>query len=157
MNLSVDQIYKVKVIKIIKAGVIVELEDKSTQLIHISNIANNYIASIDAYVSVGDVFDAMAVPSTVKGVELSLKHLKLKNRDPEVEAASEVHKRSNREPRTKETSKIVSDVRSREPSKKSVDAMLADLRNQDDGEFDYHRRNKANRNNRRQANKRNRR
>lgn len=79
MEIQLNQKYTVKVIKIIKCGCIVELDDKSTQLIHLSQISNQFVRCPEEFVSVGDVFEALGVPGVKNPVELSLKHLGLTN------------------------------------------------------------------------------
>lgn len=77
MEIQLNQKYTVKVIKIIKCGCIVELDDKSTQLIHLSQISNQFVRCPEEFVSVGDVFEALGVTGVKNPVELSLKHLGL--------------------------------------------------------------------------------
>lgn len=75
--MELGSIYKVKVERIVKSGIIVKLEDGSTELIHVSKLSNDYVKNIEDFVSVGDVFDAKCVEGKQKDTELSLKHLNL--------------------------------------------------------------------------------
>lgn len=77
MELSVGSYYSVSVVRLINSGAIVELEDGSTQLIHISNISNKYVSNISDFVSVGNTYSALAINGKVKPIELSLAHLDL--------------------------------------------------------------------------------
>lgn len=79
MKLQVGQKYDVVVVKILDFGAVVEMEDKSTELIHISNIADEYIADVCEYVSVGEHYSAVCQSGKHKEFELSLKHLGLKS------------------------------------------------------------------------------
>lgn len=83
MELVASQKYPVKVLRIIKAGLIVEMEDKSTELIHISKIANAYVSNAADFVTVGETYEAEAIQGTARPVELSLKHLNLKSTAPQ--------------------------------------------------------------------------
>lgn len=77
MELKLGQTYKVKVIKLIQYGCIVKLEDNSTELIHLSQISNQFVNNVEEFVNVGDMFDAKGVSGTKNPVQLSLKHLNL--------------------------------------------------------------------------------
>lgn len=77
MNLAVGQSYKVKVVKFTQAGAIVELEDKSTQFIHISQISDKFVHSIGNFLTIGNTYDAVAIEGKARPVELSLRHLHL--------------------------------------------------------------------------------
>lgn len=80
MQLVESEFYIVKAIELNNYGVVVELEDDTTQLIHISQISNEYVSTVESYVSVGVQYQAKAV--NVNGrVQLSLKHLYLKSCD----------------------------------------------------------------------------
>lgn len=58
MKLEPNCEYQVEVIRIVKSGVIVKLEDSSTELIHISNLSNRFVTKIEEVVSVGDKLKA---------------------------------------------------------------------------------------------------
>lgn len=58
MNIEPNSEYEVEVIRIVKSGVIVKLEDSSTELIHISNLSNRFVSKIEDVVSVGDKLKA---------------------------------------------------------------------------------------------------
>ena len=75
MKLVEGNHYKCKVIKIIKIGAIVELEDHSTELIHLSKIANCFISDVGLFLKVGDELDALGVSGSKRPVELSIKHM----------------------------------------------------------------------------------
>lgn len=78
MTLEIGSTYHVKVIKLLDKAIIVRLTDNSTELIHVSKIANAFVQSPEEYVSLDDEFDAIGVKGLTKPVELSLKHLELK-------------------------------------------------------------------------------
>lgn len=81
MELTVGSNYGVTVKRILdKVGIIVEMEDKSTELIHISNIAPCYVADINHFVSVGDEYVARCEEGKDRPVQLTLKHLQLASR-----------------------------------------------------------------------------
>lgn len=85
IKLQIDKYYDVTVISILNVGVIVELEDNSTELIHILKIANNYIADVCDYVSVGDQYSAQCIEDKDGRTCLSLLHLNLQSRDNSIE------------------------------------------------------------------------
>ena len=80
MNLKVGQTYDVTVVKILGFGAIVALEDGSTELIHISNISESYVADVSDFVDVDHTYSAMCIAGNMKPEELSLKHLNLVSR-----------------------------------------------------------------------------
>ena len=77
MSLELGRTYTVTAEKIISHGVIVRLEDGTTELIHVSNISSDFVKNIQDYVTVGDQYEACCIESQVKPAELSLKHLNL--------------------------------------------------------------------------------
>lgn len=79
MELQIGKKYKVTVSKIIKVGAIVEMEDGSTELIHISNISNDYVANIEDFVTVGSAYEATCQAGKTKSIELTLRPLNLKS------------------------------------------------------------------------------
>lgn len=84
MELIIGNDYKVVVTKIIQSGIIVELEDKSTQLIHISNLSDKFVSDINLMFAVGDVANATAIAGKVKPVELSIKAYSAKHTEPTI-------------------------------------------------------------------------
>lgn len=98
--MELGSIYKVKVERIVKSGIIVKLEDGSTELIHVSKLSNDYVKNIEDFVSVGDVFDAKCVEGKQKDTELSLKHLNLHSK------VQKEYKNTNRYINTKKDNKI---------------------------------------------------
>ena len=75
MILKLDQHYQVKIIEILKNGVVAKLEDGETTFIHISKLASTYIHDISKAVKLNDVYDAIGVVGKDRDVELSLVHL----------------------------------------------------------------------------------
>ena len=61
-----------------KSGAIVQLDDGSTALIHISRISDKFVADIRDFVQVRGEYVARGVAGTARPVELSLKHLDLR-------------------------------------------------------------------------------
>lgn len=58
MTITPNAEYQVEVVRIVKSGAIVKLEDDSTELIHISNLSNRFVAKIEDIVNVGDKLTA---------------------------------------------------------------------------------------------------
>lgn len=80
MQLVVGDKYLVIVSHIVNAGVVVKLSDNSTQLIHLSNISDQFVRSPADYVRPGDKYEAECICGFNGKVQLSLKHLKLRRR-----------------------------------------------------------------------------
>lgn len=105
MELQLGQTYKVEVIKIIDYGCVVRLEDRSTELIHLSQISPKFVKHVEEFVSIGDVFEAQGVPGLKNPVQLSLKHLNLVS--PYANANKQDNQSNNRNsrPSVKESSR----------------------------------------------------
>lgn len=80
MQLVVGDMYEVTVSHIVNAGIVVKLSDNSTQLIHLSNISDQFVRSPADYVRPGDKYEAECICGFNGKVQLSLKHLKLRRR-----------------------------------------------------------------------------
>lgn len=80
MELKIGQKYEIEVIKILKYGIIVKLDDESTQFIHISNLSDKFISDISDILNVGDRRLATGVSGNKYPVELSLKRSSRHNR-----------------------------------------------------------------------------
>ena len=80
MKLIVGKEYDVVVKEVLpKVGAVVLFEDDSTALIHISNISNEYVDDVRNFVRENGSYMARCQEGKYKPVELSLKHLDLKN------------------------------------------------------------------------------
>lgn len=73
MNLEIGSQYQVTVIKIVQCGAIVEAEDGSTHLIHVSKLSTKYVSDVSTIVNVGDKLTVVGIQGTARPVELSLK------------------------------------------------------------------------------------
>ena len=81
MRISPGKHYKVVAQKIIdKVGVVVLMEDGSTHLVHISNIADCYVKDIAQFITVGEEYDASCEYSSIRLLQLSFKHLHLEEK-----------------------------------------------------------------------------
>ena len=79
MNLEVGKQYNVTVVKVLPIGAVVELEDKSTELVHISNIADCFVADVADFVTVGNNYVATCEEGPKKPLQLTFKPLGLKS------------------------------------------------------------------------------
>lgn len=77
MQLVLDQSYSVTVVKTVPAGIVVKLNDGSTELIHLSNVSTKFVKDPLDYVSIGDKYDAKCIVGFNGKLQLSLKHLEL--------------------------------------------------------------------------------
>lgn len=74
MPIEIGSIVEGKVIKITKFGAFVELEDRSQGLIHISQIANQFIKDVSDHLHINDLVKVKVLSLDKKGYfELSLK------------------------------------------------------------------------------------
>lgn len=80
MNLELGEAYIITPIRFDTYGAIVELQDGSTSLLHVSQISENYVKDPSEYLSIGQEYVAKGVQGIgTKPVQLSLKHLGLKS------------------------------------------------------------------------------
>lgn len=73
MKLIVGQRYSCKAIEIKSYGAVMQFEDGSTQLLHISNLAEDFVKDVNDYITVGKTYEVTAVPGQVKPIEISMK------------------------------------------------------------------------------------
>lgn len=75
-----------------KLGIIVEMEDGSTQLIHISNLSEGYVNDVTQFGSTGDHLIATCITGERHDLELSLTGVNKQERAPRhLEEASKDH------------------------------------------------------------------
>ena len=80
MKLEAGKKYDVIVIRAIKSGIIVRLKDDgSTELIHVSNISDRFVKNVEDFVTIGEEYTAECIDGYDGRLQLSLKHLNLKN------------------------------------------------------------------------------
>lgn len=83
MELKNNEKYEVTVVEVIpKTGAVVRMEDGTTQLIHISNISDEYVRDVNDYVSVGETLIARCQEGKREDrpLELSLRYLGISSR-----------------------------------------------------------------------------
>ena len=83
MELKNNEKYGVTVVEVIpKTGAVVRMEDGTTQLIHISNISDEYVRDVNDYVSVGELLVAKCQEGKRESrpLELSLRYLGISSR-----------------------------------------------------------------------------
>lgn len=73
MRLVIGDVYTCKAKEILKFGAIMEFEDGSTQLLHISNIAEGFIKNIEDYITVGETYKVLAIKGAHHPVEITMK------------------------------------------------------------------------------------
>ena len=74
MNLELGAKVTVECIKILEKGIVVKLEDSSTEFIHISNISSLFVRNITDFVNVGEKYEAICIAGRARPIELSLIH-----------------------------------------------------------------------------------
>ena len=61
MILELYETYDVEVIQLLNQGVVVSLSDGSTQFVHISKLSDDFVETLEGYISVGDKKTAVCV------------------------------------------------------------------------------------------------
>lgn len=112
MNLVLGEHYNVVVVKFVSSGIVVRLEDRSTELIHTSRISDKFVKDPANFVQVDQILDAECVEGRTRPLELSLKHLNLNN---------------NRNERPNTTIKQNIPVDTKEHKSESLDDMIAQM------------------------------
>lgn len=72
MNLQIGLELNVTCIKILEKGCIVELEDQSTEFIHVSNISRSFVRYVEQFVTVGKQYIARCISGRARPIELQL-------------------------------------------------------------------------------------
>lgn len=73
MNLVIGNKYKCKAVEIREYGAIMEMEDGSTQLLHISNISDKFVRNVSDYITVGESYEVTAIQGRVRDVEITMR------------------------------------------------------------------------------------
>lgn len=82
MDLEKKQLVRGKVVKITRFGAFVKLEDGTEGMVHISQISDDFVRSVEDYLRVGDEIEARPLRRNDKGMlELSLKEANLKPKE----------------------------------------------------------------------------
>ena len=127
MNLELGEVYIITPIRFENFGAIVELQDGSTSLLHVSQISDKYVKDPSEYLSIGYEYVAKAVQGVgARPVQLSLKHLGLQSCFEKTESDKDF-KPTRKKPYQKP--KMLTSPRSQSESKfyrKSLDDMIAD-------------------------------
>lgn len=127
MNLEIGEVYIITPIRFETFGAIVELQDGSTSLLHVSQISDNYVKDPAEYLTIGQEYAAKGVEGLGnKPVQLSVKHLGLQCCSKKLECDKDF-KPTRKKPYQKP--KILTSPRSQSESKcyrKSLDDMIAD-------------------------------
>lgn len=103
MELVEHQSYRVTVIRTVPSGVVVRLEDDSTELIHLSNVSKQFVKDPLDYVDIDGSYDAECIIGFNGKLQLSLKSLNLtrqiKQSVPKVNTECEAHRLVTRSPK----------------------------------------------------------
>ena len=84
MSIEVGSIVEGKVTRITNFGAFVELEDDKSGLIHISEVANEYVSDVGDFLHEGEIVQAKVVSIDANGkVALSIKRMKTPAQDAE--------------------------------------------------------------------------
>lgn len=158
MTLEIGSIYHVKVIKLLDKAIVVRLLDNSTELIHVSKIANAFVKAPEEYVSIDDEFDAVGVKGQTKPVELSLRHLDLKKFNATIAEPKIINPNSKQKPKqhsklSQNASNPPKPIHSKLDRKLSLDEMIKKSNKQFEDKFrdrkDFTKKNKNRRKNKR--------
>ena len=84
MAIELGSVVEGKVTRIMNFGAFVELEDKKVGLIHISEVADEYVNSVSDFLNEGDTVQAKVVSIDTNGkIALSIKKLKQQQKQEE--------------------------------------------------------------------------
>jgi len=75
MHFTIGERYLGEVIEIKPYGAVLKFSDESTYLLHISNIADEFVQDVSKYVSIGDTCEVLAIPGKVKAIELTRRNV----------------------------------------------------------------------------------
>ncbi len=93
MAIEVGGVVEGKVTRITNFGAFVELEDEKSGLIHISEVANEYVSNVSDFLHEGETVQAKVVSIDANGkVALSLKRMKPPVQEAEKPAARTINK-----------------------------------------------------------------
>jgi len=73
MRLYVGERYVGTVIRIESYGAVLQFNDESTQLLHISHVSDEFVSDLNDIMHVGDQCEVYAIPGKVKSVELTIR------------------------------------------------------------------------------------
>lgn len=73
MQLVIGKKYTGQVTSILPYGAVLQFEDGSTQLLHISNMSDGFVSNIEDFVMLGQPCEVTAVPGSVKDIEITLR------------------------------------------------------------------------------------
>ena len=73
MKLVIGEKYTGQVTSILPYGAVLQFDDGSTQLLHISNISDNFVSNVADFVVLGQYYEVTAVPGSVKDIEITLR------------------------------------------------------------------------------------
>ena len=81
MDYIVGQHVQCKAVKVVPFGVFMYCPNGEELLCHISNVSDRYVANVADFVTVGEIYDCKVIIDRAGKIGLSLKHLKLQNRN----------------------------------------------------------------------------
>lgn len=81
MDYIVGQHVQCKAVKVVPFGAFMYCPNGEELLCHISNVSDRYVANVADFVTVGEIYDCKVIIDRAGKIGLSLKHLKLQNRN----------------------------------------------------------------------------
>lgn len=81
MDYIVGQHVQCKAVKVVPFGAFMYCPNGEELLCHISNVSDGYVANVADFVTVGEIYDCKVIIDLAGKIGLSLKHLKLQNRN----------------------------------------------------------------------------
>lgn len=81
MDYIVGQHVQCKAVKVVPFGAFMYCPNGEELLCHISNVSDRYVANVADFVTVGEIYDCKVIIDKAGKIGLSLKHLKLQNRN----------------------------------------------------------------------------
>ena len=73
MRFNIGEKYIGKVVSVETYGAVLQFNDESTQLLHISHISDSFVTDISTFFTIGDLIEVYAIPGKIKPVELTIR------------------------------------------------------------------------------------
>ena len=73
MIFNIGEKYVGTVVSIESYGAVLQFQDGTTQLLHISHISDQFVQNIGDYINVGDNLEVFVIPGKIKSIELTIR------------------------------------------------------------------------------------
>lgn len=73
MNYKIGEKYSGEAIELKSYGAVLKMSDGSTQLLHVSNIADEFVQDVSKYIKLGETYEVTAIPGKKHPIEITLR------------------------------------------------------------------------------------